>query len=196
MKKVISILSICLIFSFTSLYAEVDGYKNFKFGMKYDDVYSLLEDLVKNNSNKKCEIANVSRNTLGTGRGCFKILGKRDIKILFTESGLSQINFDFHLPFDKKLWKMLTKSVGKKYKFYKKTIKGIDTPLTSFEQKTMYEGCQVYTYRSRISKIETGLDRDWETATLYYIDKTSAKKCISDLIPKKIEKIKIEEDDI
>ena len=67
MKKIISILSLSLMFSFTSLYAEVDGYKDLKFGMNYNKSKKIME--------RKCQSVDYSGGRI-TGFMCYKNYGK------------------------------------------------------------------------------------------------------------------------
>jgi hypothetical protein len=70
MKKIISILSLSLMFSFTSLYAEVDGYKDYKFGMSIEEVDAILKHKCKGNY----EIRGDRINNI-VGEPCFSIAG-------------------------------------------------------------------------------------------------------------------------
>ena len=66
MKKIISILSLSLIVSFTSLYAEVDGYKDLKFSLNKNEARMILD--------KYCDTNIVNENFKDTK--CNKLMGE------------------------------------------------------------------------------------------------------------------------
>jgi len=165
MKKIISILSLSLIFSFTSLYAEVDGYKDLKFGMNNSKVLDILIDVCKNAKNVTGGIV---------GDECYKLMGKkRHLTAIIEKTGLVEIivavQANMFFPVPEPEWKSLSKGVHKKYKFYNEGILG------NFQIRAYEEG-QILTLKDIVEKSK---------ATLVYLEKKRGEKTLVDLGLKK-----------
>ena len=153
MKKIISILSLCLIFSFTSLYAEVDGYKDLKFGMNPDKVTEIMK--------REClkpggvvEYVMDPKIHLQQPKKCYSLMGeKRDLELEYYEKKLVFINVT---PISDSLG-TLEKGLKKKYKVF------IDTNLGA-TKVLVFEGGHIM-YTNFESKIQ-----------LIYLEKNYSKK--------------------
>jgi len=115
MKKIISILSLSLIVSFTSLYAEVEGYQDLKFGLTKREVGPIHK--------KYCGYVSSH-----LGASCKKILGNDTMISVFydkEEELLSEVLISFKFKVRKDQNK-LKNALNKKFKFFSE-IKESDT---------------------------------------------------------------------
>jgi len=116
MKKIISVLSLSLIVSFTSLYAEVEGYKDLKFGLTMSEAEPIHK--------KYCQGYASSQMTMN----CNKILGNTSSISVFFDQETELLNritlkFKFKVKKDKN---KLKNALKKKFKFFAE-VKESDT---------------------------------------------------------------------
>jgi len=164
MKKVISILSCSLIFSFTSLYAEVDGYKDLKFGMTSPEIQKIME--------RVCEKINVVEGGI-IGEKCYKMMGKKRLLVAIIPNVLKEINVKLQVnlftPILPSTWKSLITGVHKKYEYYN------DGRIGDNMMVRAYEGGQIMTMR----------DESQGIATIAYMDKEKSESTLIQLGLKK-----------
>jgi len=157
MKKIISILSCSLIFSFTSLYAEVDGFKDLKFGMNTDEVSKIM----KRECNK---VGDFQYKYIG-GKECYTLMGeKRKLSAFFEGNELVEIRL---LEFEEILhstMENLAKGLKKKYKLYNETFENS----TNFLYLAFEGGQIAYTANPDYG------------ATLRYMEKKRAKEFLTE----------------
>jgi len=164
MKGLISILSIFLIFSFTSLHAEVDGYKDLKFGMTSPQVKKIME--------RVCNRIKVLENGIA-GEKCYKLMGKKRMLVAIIPNVLEEIDVKLQpnvlVPIPKPTWKSLITGVHKKYEYYN------EGRLTKSMMVRAYEGGQILTMR----------DESQGMAMLSYLNKERAENALITLGLKK-----------
>ena len=165
MKGLISILSLFLIFSFTSLHADVDGYKDLKFGMTSPQVKEIME--------RVCNKINMVKGAI-VGEKCYKLMGKKRMLVAYIPNVLEEIDVKLQsnvlAPVPKPTWKSLITGVHKKYEYYNEGRIG----------KTMvraYEGGQIMTIK----------DESQGMAILSYLNKERAEDVLISLGLKKID---------
>jgi hypothetical protein len=179
MKKVISILSLCLIFSFTSLYAEIDGYKDLKFGMNNSKVFDILLD--------ECDDAEIDKDGDVIGKKCYKLLGvKRNLTALFIDKRLAEIQVSMTtgellkgtLTVNQPSWNTLSKGLRKKYELYNEGIVSQPSVKASF-----FEKGQILTLGG--NQYNSMFDMNVPKGVLIYLDKKTAEKYLVSLGLKK-----------